>query len=92
MLNQHLGRPENCLPRAWGGDFQKWAPMPGLLFCARTVVGSKTAGIQILARKKFFHSKIFPQICVAKMISLMWGSFEAMYVGVVPAPPPSARQ
>ena len=43
-----------------GGGFQKWASVPGPLFCVRTVVAIKGAGTQILARKIFFHSKIFP--------------------------------
>ena len=58
-----------------GGGFQKWASVPGPLFCVRTVVATKGAGTQILARKIFFHKKIFPHICVVKMISATWGSF-----------------
>ena len=42
-----------------GGGFQKWASVPGPLFCARTVVATKGAGTQILARK-FFSLKNFP--------------------------------
>ena len=63
-------RPENCF--AGGGDgmgarrrrggrgFQKWASVPGPLFCVRTVVATKGAGTQILAWKKFFTQKISP--------------------------------
>ena len=78
------GRPENCFAGGgWhgrpakevGGGFQKWASVPGPLFCVWTVVATKGAGTQILARKIFFHKKIFPHICVVKMISATWGSF-----------------
>ena len=58
-----------------GGGFQKWASVPGPLFCVRTDVAAKGAGTQILARKNFFHETIFPHICVVKMISATWGSF-----------------
>ena len=58
-----------------GGGFQKWASVPGPLFCVRTVVATKGAGTQILTRKIFFHSKNFPHFCVVKMISATWGSF-----------------
>ena len=58
-----------------GGAFQKWASVPGPLFCVRTDVAAKGAGTQILARKNFFHEKMFPHICVVKMISATWGSF-----------------
>ena len=75
-------------PGEGGGGFQKWASVPGPLFCVRTDVATKCAGTQILARKIFFHEKIFPHICVVKMISATWGSFWAMYVGVGPPPPP----
>ena len=34
-----------------GGAFQKWASVPGPLFCVRTDVAAKGAGTQILARK-----------------------------------------
>ena len=77
-------RPENCFaggggwhgrPAKEGGGFQKWASVPGPLFCVRTDVATKGAGTQILARKIFFHQKIFPHICVVKMISATWGSF-----------------
>ena len=61
--------------RRRGGVFQKWASVPGPLFCVRTVVATKGAGAQIFARETFFHSKIFPHICVVKMISASWGSF-----------------
>ena len=37
-----------------GGGFQKWASVPGSLFCVRTDVATKGAGTQILARKIFF--------------------------------------
>ena len=66
------GRPAK---EGGGGGFQKWASVPGPLFCVRTVVATKGAGTQILARKIFFHEKIFPHICVVKMISTTWGSF-----------------
>ena len=58
-----------------GGGFQKWASVPDPLFCVRTDVATKGAGTQILARKIFFHEKIFPYICVVKLISVTWGSF-----------------
>ena len=61
--------------RRRGGGFQKWASVPAPLFCVRTDVATKGAGTQILARKIFFHLKIFPHICVVKMISATWGSF-----------------
>ena len=61
--------------RREGGGFQKRASVPGPLFCVRTDVATKGAGTQILARKIFFHEKIFPHICVVKMISATWGSF-----------------
>ena len=78
-----LGGPKIALRggMAWapgeggGGGFQKWASVPGPLFCVRTDVATKGAGTQILARKIFFHEKIFPHICVVKMISATWGSF-----------------
>ena len=78
------GRPENCFARGgWhgrpakegGGAFQKWASVPGPFFCVRTDLATKGAGTQILARKNFFHDKIFPHICVVKMMSATWGSF-----------------
>ena len=77
-------RPENCFAgggMAWapgeggGGAFQKWASVPGPLFCVRTDVAAKGAGTQILARKIFFHEKMFPRMCVVKTISATWGSF-----------------
>ena len=43
-----------------GGGFQKWASVPGPLFCVWPDVATKGAGTQILARKIFFHEKIFP--------------------------------
>ena len=61
--------------RRAGGGFQKWASVPGPLFCVRTDVATKGAGTQILARKIFFHEKNFPHICVVEMISATWGSF-----------------
>ena len=61
--------------RRGGGGFQKWASMPGPLFCVRTDVAAKGAGTQILAWKIFFHENIFPHTCVVKMISATWGSF-----------------
>ena len=62
-------------PAKEGGGFQKWASVPGPLFCVRTDVATKGAGTQILARKIFFHEKNFPRICVVKMITATWGSF-----------------
>ena len=79
-----LGGPKIALREggmAWalgeggGGGFQKWASVPGPLFCVRTDVATKGAGTQILAWKNFFHEKIFPHICVVKMISATWVSF-----------------
>ena len=58
-----------------GGGLQKLASVPGPLFCVRTVVATKGAGTQILARKKTCHDKMFPHICVVKMVSATWGSF-----------------
>ena len=58
-----------------GGRFQKWASVPGPLFCVRTDVAAKGARTQILDRKIFFHETFFPHICVVKMISATWGSF-----------------
>ena len=49
--------------RGWGGGggvFQKWASVPGPLFCLRTDVAAKGTGTQILARKSCFHKKIPP--------------------------------
>ena len=83
--NRRLGGPKIALRGGWhgrpakegggGGGFQKWASVPGPLFCVRTDVATKGAGTQILAWKKNFHEKIFPHICVVKMISTTWGSF-----------------
>ena len=78
-----IGRPENCFagggwhgrPAKEGGGFQKWASVPGPLFCVRTDVATKGAGTQILVWKNFFHEKMFPHMCVVKMISATWGSF-----------------
>ena len=79
-----IGRPETGFAgggwhgrpaKEGGGAFQKWASVPGPLFCVRTDVAAKGAGTQILARKIFFHEKTFPHICVVKMISATWGSF-----------------
>ena len=63
-------RPKNCFAgggMAWapgegegGGVFQKWASVPGPLFCVRTDVATKGAGTQILARKIFFTKKFSP--------------------------------
>ena len=49
--------------RRGGRGFQKWASVPGPLFCVRTVVATKGAGTQILAWKKFFHKKFPPHMC-----------------------------
>ena len=43
-----------------GGGFQKWASVPGPLFCIRTVVATKGAGTQTLLRKIFFNQKFSP--------------------------------
>ena len=50
------GRPA----KEGGGAFQKWASVPGPLFCVRTDVATKGAGTQILARKFFFTKKFSP--------------------------------
>ena len=42
--------------------------------------------------EKFFPQKIFPHICVVKLISATWGSFEPCMLGSNPPPPPPARQ
>ena len=47
-------------PGEGGGGVQKWASVPGPLFCVRTVVATKGAGTQILARKIFFTQKFSP--------------------------------
>ena len=49
------GRPA----KEGGGAFQKWASVPGPLFCVRTFVAPKGAGTQFLAGKIFFHKKMF---------------------------------
>ena len=49
------GRPA----KEGGGRFQKWASVPGPLFCVRTDVATKGAGTQILARKIFFQEFFF---------------------------------
>ena len=67
------GRPENCFlggggggwhgrpAKEGGGGFQKWASVPGPLFCVRTDVATKGAGTQkILARKNFYRKKFSP--------------------------------
>ena len=41
--------------RRGGGVLEKCGSVSGPLFCVRTDVGAKGAGIQILARKFFFH-------------------------------------
>ena len=46
--------------RGGGGGFQKWASVPGPLFCVRTDVATKGAGTQILARKIFFTKQFSP--------------------------------
>ena len=43
-----------------GGGVQKWASVPGPLFCVRMVVATKGAGTQILARKIFFIQEFSP--------------------------------
>ena len=49
--------------RRRGGGFQKWASVPGPLFCVRTVVATKGAGTQILARKIFSLKNFPPHMC-----------------------------
>ena len=75
-----------------GGAFQKWASVPGPLFCVRTDVAAKGAATQILARKIFFSRKnVPPHMCsqndphdVGIILShVCWGR---------PPPPPPARQ
>ena len=63
MSGTRARQPENCfaggggggwhgrLAKEGGGGFQKWASVPGPLFCVRTDVATKGAGTQILARK-----------------------------------------
>ena len=72
-----------------GGGFQKWASVPGPLFCVRTVVATKGAGTQ--GPENFFSLKIFPpHMCsqndqrdVGIILShVCWGR----------TPPPPARQ
>ena len=46
--------------RRRGGGFQKWASVPGPLFCVRMDVATKGAGTQILAQKIFFTKKFSP--------------------------------
>ena len=46
--------------RRRGGGFQKWASVPGPLFCVRTDIATKGAGTQNLARKNFFTKKFSP--------------------------------
>ena len=56
---QGLGGPKIALRggdgmgarRRGGGGVQKWASVPGPLFCARTVVATKGAGTQIFTQK-----------------------------------------
>ena len=47
-------------PAKEGARFQKWTSVPGPLFCVTTVVATKGAGTQILARKIFFTQKFSP--------------------------------
>ena len=62
------GRPENCFagggwhgrPAKEGGGVPEMGFRARPFVCVRTVVATKGAGTQILARKKFFHSKFFP--------------------------------
>ena len=69
------GRPENCFAgggwhgrpaKEGGGWFQKWASVPGPLFCGRTDVATKGAGTQILTRKIFFMKKFSPTYVLSK--------------------------
>ena len=46
--------------RRGGGGFQKWASVPGPLFCVSMDVATKGAGTQILAWKILFTKKISP--------------------------------
>ena len=50
-------------PAKEGGGVQKWASVPGPLFCVRTVVATKGAGTQILARKNFSLKNFPPHMC-----------------------------
>ena len=50
------GRPA----KEGGGGFQKWASVPGSLFCVRTDVGAKGAGTQFWPGKFFFTKKFSP--------------------------------
>ena len=63
------GRPENCFAggrwhgrpaKEGGGGFQKWASVPGPLFCGGTDVATKGTGTQILTRKFFSMKKFSP--------------------------------
>ena len=54
------GRPTK---EGGGRGFQKWASVPGRLFCARTDVAAKGAGTQILARKFFSRKNFPPHMC-----------------------------
>ena len=47
-------------PGEGGGGFQKWASVPGPLFCVRTDVATKGTGTQFLARKIFFTKNFSP--------------------------------
>ena len=49
--------------RRRGGGVQKWTSVPSPLFCVRTVVATKGAGTQILARILFSLKKFPPHMC-----------------------------
>ena len=77
--------------RRRGGGFQKWASVPGPLFCVRTVVATKGAGHKFWPGK-FFSLKNFPPH--------MCSQNDQRDVGIIlshaclgsPPPPPPARQ
>ena len=83
-------RPENCSSGGGGGGhggrtkgggwgLEKWASVPGPLFCVTMDVGAE--GARQKAEHRFWPEKVFstksfsPYICVVKMISATWGSF-----------------
>ena len=95
------GRAARKLLCGGGGGGMAWAPgegggggVPEMGFCAGPFVLCKDGCCRQRRRntnfglENFFHEKMFPHICVVKMISATWGSFRAMYVGVGPPPPP----
>ena len=87
QLHRHggrAGRPENCF--AGGGDGmgarrRRGGGVPEMGFRARPLILCKDGCCHQrrwntnFGPENFFHEKIFPHICVVKMISAMWGSF-----------------